>query len=377
MYNQGDGLVEHHHTASGDCTTTRDEGSVEDSSGQSISGATKTAGSGSGATSTSSAAAPASSAPAAASAAAAAASAAAAAAAAATSPPPPTALTVMMEKAFGEDWGAKFGSGFADGLLGTPEDPDRDDDILGRFGEVEDFFTSRDGGSFLAILAAVLIMLAKSSGQEAANERIVKMKELMNSLTENLDASKALSEGANQALVAGIVAGVIGLVGAGAGMGGSFYASRLKSKSGDMATELESLSSSEAAELMRVDMPGGNGNDMQTMDAAQMLQAQKSQLVTQIAALDKKAATATTVSEGVGRISGSASGMGSTASTMELTKAQATQAHSQALASQQGQTFGIEDDWQKGLSQLRDMILNVMGDAVRSMAQANSSAFRS
>ncbi|WP_242641786.1 hypothetical protein, partial [Candidatus Ichthyocystis sparus] len=365
MYNQGDGLVEHHHTASGDCTTTRDEGSVEDSSGQSTSGATKTAGSGSGATSTSSAAAPASSAPAAASAAAAAASA-AAAAAAATSSPPPTALTVVMEKAFGEDWGAKFGSGFADGLLGTPEDPDRDDDILGRFGEVEDFFTSRDGGSFLAILAAVLIMLAKSSGQEAADERIVKMKELLNSLTENLDASKALSEGANQALVAGIVAGVIGLVGAGAGMGGSFYASRLKSKSGDMATELESLSSSEAAELMRVDMPGGNGNDMQTMDAAQMLQAQKSDLTTRIAAIDKKAATATTVSEGVGRISGSASGMGNTASTMELTKAQATQAHSQALASQQGQTFGIEDDWQKGLIQLRDMILNVMGDAVRS-----------
>ncbi|WP_092460245.1 hypothetical protein [Candidatus Ichthyocystis sparus] len=376
MYNQGDGLVEHHHTASGDCTTTRDEGSVEDSSGQSTSGATKTAGSGSGATSTSSAAAPASSAPAAASAAAAAASA-AAAAAAATSSPPPTALTVVMEKAFGEDWGAKFGSGFADGLLGTPKDPDRDDDILGRFGEVEDFFTLRDGGSFLAILAAVLMMLAKSSGQEAANERIVKIKELLNSLTENLDASKALSEGANQALVAGIVAGVIGLVGAGAGMGGSFYASRLKSKSGDMATELESLSSSEAAELMRVDMPGGNGNDMQTMDAAQMLQAQKSDLTTRIAAIDKKAATATTVSEGVGRISGSASGMGNTASTMELTKAQATQAHSQALASQQGQTFGIEDDWQKGLIQLRDMVLGVIGEASRSMAQANSSAFRS
>ncbi|WP_092487335.1 hypothetical protein [Candidatus Ichthyocystis hellenicum] len=374
MYNQGDGLVEHHHTTGGDCITTRDEGSVEDSSGQSTSGATKTAGSGSGATSTSSAAAPASSAPAAA----AAASAAAAAAAATTSPPPTTtALTVVMKKAFGDDWSTRFGSGFANGLLGTPGDPNRDDDILGNFNDLEDFFLSQNSDSFIALLAVVMMMLVKSSSQEAARERTVKMEELLDSLKENLDASAALSEGATQAFISGMVSGIVGLVGAGAGMGGGFYSSRLKGQSADMATELEGLSAPEAAELMRVDMPDSEGNGTQVMSAEEMLKIRKSDLVTKMTALDNKAATVTNVSEGVGRMSGSAASMGSAASTMQLTKAQAIQAHNQALGSEQAQTFGIEDDWQKGLTQLKDMILSVVSDAVRSMAQANSSAFRS
>ncbi|WP_176696912.1 hypothetical protein [Candidatus Ichthyocystis sparus] len=391
MYNQGDGLVEHHHMMGGDCITTRDEGSVEDSSGQSTSGATKTAGSGSGATSTSSASVPSSSAAASSAATAAAASSAAAAAAASSAAaaaaassaaaaavdPSPAALTVILKKAFGEDWGAKFGGGFANGLLGTPGDPDHDDNILDRFGEVEDFFLSQNGGNLIALLAEVLMVLARSSGEEAANERKVKMEELLGSLKENLEASSALSEGATEALVSGVVAGVVGLVGAGAGMFGSFYASKLKSRSGGLSTELEGLGDPEATDLVRVDMPGGGSNDVGTVDAAQTLQAQKSQLVNQITELDKRATTVTTVSEGVGRMSGSAASVGSTTSTMQLTKAQATQSYNQSLATQKGQEFGIEDDWQKGLSQLRDMILNVMSDAVRSFAQANSSAFRS
>ncbi|WP_092481253.1 hypothetical protein [Candidatus Ichthyocystis sparus] len=373
MYNQGDGLVEHSHMVDGVCVTTRDEGSVEDSSGgQNTSGATKTAGSGSGAASTSSAAAPSSSAPAAASSAAAAAS---SAAAAPSSPPP--ALVVLMKREFGADWSIRFGNGFTDGVLGTPGDPS-DDDVSGRFGELEEFLLSQGGGSFIALLAAVLLLLAKSSGNEAAREREVKMRDLLSSLKENLSAAQSLGEGASSALMAGVVSGIVGIVGAGFGMAGSFYASRLKAQSGDVATELESLGNPEATDLMRVDMPGGNGNDdMQTMDAAQTLQAQKADLVTRMTDLDNKATKTTTISEGVGRISASAGAMGSTVSTVSLTKAQSDQSHSQAIATEEAQSFGLDDDWQKSLSQLRDMILNVMGDAVRSMAQANSSAFRS
>ncbi|WP_092487901.1 type III secretion system translocon subunit SctB [Candidatus Ichthyocystis hellenicum] len=284
-----------------------------------------------------------------------------------------TALTTMDEM-FGEGWKGKFGDGFCQGLLGKPTEANDSSDIFGGYGSVTDFLSSQEGTSFLAVLAKVLMMLARSSGQRAAEEREIKMHELMKSLEENLGAAKDLADGAKSALVAGIIGGVVGLVGAGIGMGANAYAARVKGRSADLGKQMKDLEETDFTDLVRADLPGDGTSTPPS--AADMLRARKDDMATQIQDLEAKAAKVTSIGEGVSRVSGSAGGMSSSASTMVLTQAQAEQSRKQAVASQQGQAFGIEDEWQRSMIGLRDTVLGVITEAVRAMAQAQSSAFK-
>ncbi|WP_092487780.1 hypothetical protein [Candidatus Ichthyocystis hellenicum] len=287
------------------------------------------------------------------------------------------ALT-LMARTFGEGWQRRFGEDFGKGLLGTPTEADKSDDPFNGFDGVEEFFKSQEGTSFLGLLAKVLLLLAKSSGQGAAQERELKMMQLMNSLAENLEAAKSLADGARGALTAGIVSGMVGLVGAGVGMGANFYASRLRGQAGKVGKQMKELDDAALTDILRADLPGGDGtNAAQTaQSAAEMLSVQKERMVTQMQDLEARAAKVTGVGEGVGRVSGSAAGMGSSASTMVLMTAQAEQATRNAVGSQESQAFNIEDEWQRNLTSLKDTILSVISEAVRAMAQANSAAFK-
>ncbi|WP_092487070.1 hypothetical protein [Candidatus Ichthyocystis hellenicum] len=283
------------------------------------------------------------------------------------------ALTLMAE-AFGENWQQRFGEEFGKGLLGKPTEARNPDDPFDGFGSIEDFFTSQEGESFLWLLSKVLMLLAKRSGQSAADERKTKMVELLHSLEEGLGASASLAEGAKNALVAGIVAGVVGIVGAGVGMGAQAFASRLKGQSAGVGKQMKELEEA-SADLLRADLPGNAGAGA-TQSAADVIRVQKEGMVTRMQELEERATKVTSIGDGVGRVSMSASGMGSASSTMMLTTAQAEQSRQQAVSSQQAQAFGIEDDWQKGLTSLRDTILGIVGEAIRAMTQANSAAFK-
>ncbi|WP_092342694.1 hypothetical protein [Candidatus Ichthyocystis sparus] len=284
------------------------------------------------------------------------------------------ALT-MMDKLFGEGWKSRFGESFGSGLLGRPTDVDSSHDPFGGHESIIEFFGSKEGESFLSVLAEVLLMLAKSSGQNAAAEREIKMKELMASLEENLSAAKSLADGAKSALIAGVASGLIGLVGAGVGMGANAYAARIRGQSSQVSKSLKDMDESGFSDLIRAEVPGTSGSGS-TQSAADVLKAQREGMVNQIQDLEAKASKVTSIGEGVGRVSGSASGLGSAASTTVLTTAQAEQAGKNAVASQEGQSFHIEDEWQRSLLALRDTVLGIIGDAVRAMAQAQSSAFK-
>ncbi|WP_092487786.1 hypothetical protein [Candidatus Ichthyocystis hellenicum] len=285
------------------------------------------------------------------------------------------ALT-LMDRTFGAGWQQRFGDGFGQGLLGKPTEAQEPDDPFDGYGSITDFFGSQEGKCFLALLAKVLMLLAKSSGQNAAHEREVKMTELMDSLKENLEASRSLAEGARSALIAGVVSGAVGILGAGAGMGANAWAAKVKGQAGNVSKQMRELEEAGITDLLRADLPGGDGTGGSAQSAVDIIKAQKETMAGQIQALEAKAAKITSAGEGVGRVSMSAGGMGSSASTMVLTTAQADQAARNAVASQEAQTFHIEDDWQKQLTGLKDTILGVISEAIQAMARAQSSAFK-
>ncbi|WP_092487911.1 type III secretion system translocon subunit SctB [Candidatus Ichthyocystis hellenicum] len=284
-----------------------------------------------------------------------------------------TALT-MMDEMFGDGWKGKFGDGFCQGLLGRPTEASDSCDTFGGYGSITDFFSSQEGKSFLALLTKVLMLLAKTSGQNAAAERETKMRELMDSLEENLQAAKSLSSGAQSALIAGVVSGMVGLIGAGVGMGANSWSAKIKGESAGLSKQMRDLDEADFTDLVRAGLPGDGTSTPPS--AADMLKAQRDGMSAQIESLEAKAAKITSFGDGIGRVSGSAAGMGSSASTMVLTTAQAEQATKNAVASQQAQAFHVEDDWQRQLTGLKDTILGVINEAVQAMTRAQSSAFK-